>query len=219
MNNNTPINTRDFFDPLKLNELIQKYALSGFQKKLGEIETNDHKLNVRALELGKVNFGLNEQKAAVLEKRDLTIPIKGTVDLVDKRSGHVVETKKVTVANIPYVTERNTVIYNGSEYEPIHQQRLLPGIYSRIRQSGEAEAHINPAPRTGVSARILFLPDQELFVLMIQNTQIRLYGILKDLGISDTQMMQSWGNEIYLKNKSLYRGDEIDKLYMKLFNV
>ncbi len=214
-----PAHTREFFDPTKLNELIQRHALDGYKKKLSEIETNDHKLQVKALELGKVNFTLSDQKNAVLEKRDLTIPIKGTVDLLDKRSGKVVESKNVTVANIPFVTERNTVIYNGSEYEPIHQQRLLPGIYSRIRQSGEAEAHINPAPRTGVSGRVLFLPEEELFVLMIQNTQIRLYGILKDLGISDSQMAGAWGNEIYMKNKFLYRGDEIDKLYMKLFSV
>jgi DNA-directed RNA polymerase beta subunit len=214
-----PKNTRDFFDPARLNELIQNHALEGYRKKLQEIETNDHKLEIGALELGKVHFSLQDQKDAVLEKRDLTIPIKGTVNLRDKRSGKIVETKNLTVANIPYVTERNTVIYNGSEYEPVHQQRLLPGIYSRIRQSGEAEAHINPAPRTGVSARILFFPDQELFVMMIQNTQIRLYGILHDLGIPDSQMIAAWGNEIYLKNKGQYRGDEIDKLYGKLFNL
>lgn len=143
--------------------------------------------------------------------------MKGTVDLLDKKTGKILETKNLTIANLPVITERNTVIYNGSEYEPIHQQRLLPGIYSRIRQSGEAEAHINPAPKTGVAARILFLPDKQLFVLMVQNTQVRLYGVLKELGVSDTQMQSMWGREILQANKMAYRGDEIDKLYNKLF--
>jgi hypothetical protein len=68
-----------------------------------------------------------------------------------------------------------------------------------------------------MAARILFLPDKQLFVLMVQNTQVRLYGVLKDLGISDTQMEKMWGTEILQANRMAYRGDEIDKLYDKLF--
>lgn len=212
-----PENTRDFFDPPALNKLIQNYALEGFQKKLNEIETNDHKLEIKKLEIAPKQFSIEEQKRAILEKRDITIPVKGTVNLIDKKTGKTLESKNLTLANLPVVTERNTVIYNGSEYEPIHQQRLLPGIYSRIRQSGEAEAHINPAPRSGMAARILFLPDKQLFVLMVQNTQIRLYGVLKELGMTDSQLEMQWGREILQANKLAYRGDEIDKLYNKLF--
>jgi DNA-directed RNA polymerase beta subunit len=212
-----PSHTRDFFDPHKLNELIQTHVLSGFKSKLNQIETNDHKLEVSNIKIHHKDFSIEEQKNAVLEKRDLTYPVKGDVNLIDKRSGQVVETKSITIANVPFVTNRNTVIYNGSEYEPIHQQRLLPGIYSRIRQSGEAEAHINPAPRTGMGGRILFLPDKQLFILMIQNTQIKLYGVMRDLGVSDSTMQQAWGEEIYLANKRGYTGDEIDKFYNKLY--
>jgi DNA-directed RNA polymerase beta subunit len=212
-----PKNTRDFFDPLKLNSLIQTHVLDGFKRKLGMIESGDHKIEVANIHFDHKTFSLEDQKTAVLEKKDLTYPVKGTFNLLDKKTGNILESKNVTIANIPHITERNTVIYNGSEYEPVHQQRLLPGIYSRIRQSGEAEAHINPAPRSGVSARILFLPDKQLFVMMIQNTQIRLYGVLKELGISDSQMSQAWGSEILSANKQAYRGDEIDKLYDKLY--
>lgn len=212
-----PENTRDFFDPPAMNRLIQNYAVEAFKKKLNEIETSDHRLEVEHLEVGIKPFTIEDQKRAILEKKDITIPVKGTVNLLDKKTGKILESKNLTIANLPVVTERNTVIYNGSEYEPIHQQRLLPGIYSRIRQSGEAEAHINPAPRTGVAARILFLPDKQLFVLMVQNTQIRLYGVLKELGISDAQMEKMWGKEILQANRMAYRGDEIDKLYNKLF--
>lgn len=212
-----PENTRDFFDPPALNKLIQNYAVEAFKKKLNEIETNDHKIEVKKIEVVPKQFTIQDQKQAVLEKKDITVPVKGTVDLLDKKTGKVLESKNLTIANLPVITERNTVIYNGSEYEPIHQQRLLPGIYSRIRQSGEAEAHINPAPKTGVAARILFLPDKQLFIMMIQNTQVRLYGVLKELGVSDSQMQAMWGKEILQANKMAYRGDEIDKLYNKLF--
>jgi len=212
-----PSNTRNFFDPQALNGLIQTHVLDGFKNKLNQIETNDHKLEVSNLQLHHKPFSIEDQKSAVLEKRDLTYPIKGDVNLVDKKTGKTLESKHITIANIPFVTDRNTVIYNGSEYESIHQQRLLPGIYSRIRQSGEAEAHINPAPRTGMGGRILFFPDKQLFVLMLQNTQIKLYGILKEIGIGDIAMQQAWGQEIFIANKRAYTGDEVDKFYNKLY--
>jgi hypothetical protein len=89
----------------------------------------------------------------------------------------------------------------------------LPGIYSRIRQDGIPEAHINPEARTGQSGRILFLPDKQLFILMVRNSQIKLYGLLKDLGVSDASIKTAWGDKIYTANRNFYTGDEVDKLY------
>jgi DNA-directed RNA polymerase beta subunit len=188
-------------------------AVDAFGKKLNAIETQDFKLNVKNLSIGEHKITTSEQKKAVLEKKDLTVPLKGTVELIHKPSGKVVETKSTTIAHIPYVTNHNTVIYNGSEYENVNQQRLLPGIYSRIRQDGIPEAHINPEARTGQSARIMFLPDKQIFIIMIKNSQVKLYGVLKDLGISDGTMKTAWGEKIYNANRMLYNGDEIDKLY------
>jgi DNA-directed RNA polymerase beta subunit len=188
-------------------------AVDAFGKKLNAIETQDFKLNVKNLSIGEHKITTSEQKKAVLEKKDLTVPLKGTVELIHKPSGKVVETKSTTIAHVPYVTNHNTVIYNGSEYENVNQQRLLPGIYSRIRQDGIPEAHINPEARTGQSARIMFLPDKQIFIIMIKNSQVKLYGVLKDLGISDGTMKAAWGEKIYNANRMLYNGDEIDKLY------
>ena len=64
---------------------------------------------------------------------------------------------------------------------------------------------------------ILFLPDKQLFVLMLQSTQIKLYGILKALGVPDSDMLRSWGDDIFNANRQVYTGDEIDKLYSKLY--
>ena len=208
-----PKGSRAFFDPHVLRQMLFDTSLSSFGKKLNEIETNDYKLNVKDLTLDTARITSTAQKKAVMEKKDLTVPLKGTVELIHKPSGKVVETKHTTLAQIPYVTNHNTVIYNGSEYEPVNQQRLLPGIYSRMRQDGIAEAHINPAARTGQAGRILFLPDKQLFILMVRNSQVRLYGLLHDLGIQDKDIKLAWGEKIYNANRLLYKGDEIDKLY------
>lgn len=210
---NPPEHTRAFFDPVRLRGMLFDTAKEAFTKKLNTIETPDYKLHVRDLKIDSGHITPSAQKKAVLEKRDLTVGLKGTVDLIHKLSGNVVESKTTTLAHIPYVTNHNTVIYNGSEYESVNQQRLLPGVYSRIRQDGIPEAHINPEARTGQSARILFLPDKQLFILMVKNSQVRLYGVLKDMGISDASLKDAWGEQIYNANRSQYKGDEIDKLY------
>jgi len=208
-----PKNTRAFFDPLHLRQLLFDTAVHSFGKKLNEIETTDYKLQAKNLSVEVPKITTSDQKKAVLEKKDLSVALKGTVDLIHKASGKVVESKHTTIAHIPYVTAHNTVIYNGSEYESVNQQRLLPGIYSRIRQDGIPEAHINPEARTGQSGRILFLPDKQLFILMVRNSQVKLYGLLKDLGVSDASIKTAWGDKIYAANRNFYTGDEIDKLY------
>ena len=208
-----PKNTRSFFDPVGLRHMLFDTAVKAFDKKLGTIETQDFKLQARDLKMDLAKITVSDKKKAVLEKKDLSVPLKGTIDLIHKASGKVVESKHTTIAHIPYVTNHNTVIYNGSEYESVNQQRLLPGVYSRIRQDGIPEAHINPEARTGQSGRILFLPDKQLFILMVKNSQVRLYGILKDLGIQDSVIKAAWGEKIYNANRNMYTGDEIDKLY------
>jgi DNA-directed RNA polymerase beta subunit len=208
-----PKHTRAFFDPEKLRHMLFDTAVESFGKKINAIETQDYKLNVKNLKMDIPSVTSTMQKKLVLEKKDLTAPLKGTVELIHKASGKVIESKNTTLAQIPYVTNHNTVIYNGSEYEAVNQQRLLPGIYSRIRQDGIPEAHINPEARTGQAARILFLPEKQLFVLMVRNSQVRLYGILKDMGMSDNMLKDAWGEQILNSNRMQYKGDEIDKLY------
>lgn len=213
MQSDPPSHTRSFFDPIGLRKTLFNTAIDAFGKKLNTIETPDFKLQARDLKIDQPKITPSAQKKAILEKKDLTVPLKGTIDLIHKASGKVVESKSTTIANIPYVTGHNTVIYNGSEYESVNQQRLLPGIYSRIRQDGIPESHINPEARTGQSSRIMFLPEKQLFILMVKNSQVRLYGLLKDLGVSDGAIKDAWGEKIYNANRVLYSGDEIDKLY------
>lgn len=211
-----PKNTRPFFDPEGLRKKLFDTAINAFTNKLNKIETADFKLQAKNLKIDVPKFTTSDKKKAILEKKDLTVPLKGTIELVHKDSGKVLESKSTTIAQIPYVTNHNTVIYNGSEYESVNQQRLLPGIYHRMRQDGVAEAHVNPEARTGKSMRILFIPEKQMFVVMVKNSQVPLYGILKDMGIQDNVIKDMWGKQIYDANRMFYKGDEIDKLYALL---
>jgi DNA-directed RNA polymerase beta subunit len=211
--------TRAFFDPEKLRSWVTESVKSAFEKKLNSLETDQYKLVVKNMNFDDPNkkFSFKEQKQAILEKRDLVLPLRAEFQLVDKKTDEVIDKKKTLVANVPYVTERNTVILNGSEYLPINQQRLKAGIFTRVKETGEAEAHVNVIPGTGMGGRVVFHPDKGIFVYVVQSTQIKLYGLLRDLGVPEADMERAWGKELLLRNKQAYEGNELDKLYAKIF--
>lgn len=219
INPTIPKNTRHFYDPDITKKWVKENAKSAFVHKLNTIESNDYKLHVKDVEFQDEHkeYSPEEQKQALLEKRDLSYPLKGTFQLIDKKTGNVLDEKRTIIAQIPYITPRNTTVLNGSEYITINQQRLKPGIYTRIKETGEAEAHVNVKPGTGLGGKIVFHPEKALFVYELGTTQIKLYGLLKGLGISDSQMESAWGKEVFLKNKLSYGGDELDKFHSRVF--
>ncbi len=219
INPEPPKHCRHIFDPEKTREWMKKNVKEAFTKKLNMIETGDYKLEVTDIDYKepKEKYSFDDQRMALLDKRDLTTPLKGTFKLIHKPTDKVIAEKITTIAHLPYLTERNTSILNGSEYITINQQRLKPGVYTRIKESGEAEAHVNVRAGTGLGGKVIFYPDKALFVYNLGTTQIPLYGLLHDLGVSDDTMRQYWGAEIFLKNKLSYKGDEIDKFYHKIF--
>ena len=214
-----PEHIRGWFDPLKTRKWVNENALSAFQKALNNIESPAYRLKVTDIKLHEPEKPLSyaDQSKAIMEKKDITVPLRGTFQMIDKKTGKVIDKKTTTIAHIPWITERNTTILNGSEYVLSGQQRLKPGVYTRIKESGEAEAHVNVLPGTGVGGKIIFLPDRALFVYQVGTTQIKLYGLLRDLGISDGDMEKAWGKEIFLKNKASYTGGEVEKFYDKIF--
>lgn len=215
-----PENARGFFDPEKTRSWIQKKAIDGFHTWLNKMETPDFKLRVKDIHFEDPNkrFSLKEQKQAIMDRHDLTVPVKGTAELVSKRTGEVVDTKKnLTLAHLPWVTDRNTVIYNGSEYSIMNQQRLKPGVYTRIKDTGDLEAHVNVKAGTGSGGKVIFYPDKALFVYQVGTTKIKLYGLLRDLGVSDSEIEKAWGSEIFQKNKNAYESNEAEKYHDKIF--
>lgn len=215
-----PEHTRGFFDSVKTRQWLQDDALKAFDFSLNKIETADHKIRATEIRMDKPGkrFSLAEQKKAVLEKGDLGLAIKAKVELLDKKTGAVLDTKDTTIAHLPYLTDRNTVVYNGSEYVTTTQQRLKPGVYTRLKETGEVEAHVSPKSGTGMMAKLIFDPQKAVFVYQLGTTGIKLYGLLKDLGISDAQMREAWGAEIFDKNRATYDGNEVAKTWAKVFN-
>ena len=161
-------------------------------------------------------YSLKDQKDALMKNRYLARSLKGTLKLVDEKTGKVMEKGRTTLMRVPYLTERGTTIHNGNEYTTLNQAVLLPGVYTRRRATGEIESHFNPRTGTGPAYRIQLEPKTQLFKLASGQASFRLYSLLHDLGMADEQIEKSWGPELLEANRKKYDTRVFEKAYQKL---
>lgn len=160
---------------------------------------------------------VDEEQNALKMRKFLSTPIKADVILKDAETGQILDEKKnTTVLRVPVLTRRGTITHNGSNYTTIKQARLMPGVYTRVRQNGELETMFASEVGGTPPFRIVMEPSTAKFHLEMKKSKVNLISVLKDFGYSDEQLKQSWGEEIFNINKPLYSSKDIDKLYAKL---
>jgi DNA-directed RNA polymerase beta subunit len=132
------------------------------------------------------------------------------------KEGNVIEEKKLTLMKVPYLTERGTFIRGGNEYVTVNQLRLLPGPFTRRQQNGILETQFNVRQGTGSNFQVAMLPETSEFRLWVKGSDLHLYSLLKDMGVSDDELKERWGEEIFQKNSLRYDKRVLDKAYEKL---
>ena len=167
------------------------------------IENERYVLSVDDIDYGTSrDFSLKDQKQAILENRSLDVPLKGRWMLTDKETGKpIARTQKVILMNVPYLTERGTFIRNGYETSMNYMFRLQPGVYTRLRNNGRFEAHINPAQGTGRQFKVELDPDTGLFNARVGTRQYKMYPLLKAAGVTDSEIRKAWGPELLATNR------------------
>ena len=147
---------------------------------------------------------LSDEKDALMHEKSLTDRLRGDWVLYDNMTGKELKRVNKTLINVPRMTERGTFIRNGSEIAMKHMFRLLPGVYTRIKNNGVIATHINPAQGTGRQMSIE-LDDTTGVMHVARGT--RMYGllpILKAAGISEETIRKAWGDELYDMNYNKY---------------
>jgi len=195
-----------------------------FDKTLSSLEASFPREygNVK-LELNDLNYNMkqvtpDDEKDARMKKKKLMVPVKGTVTLRDTLTNEVLDrVKNKTVLSVPYLTDRGTFEHNGSNYTSMRQARLLPGAYSRRKQNGQLEVHYNVKPGSGRTFRVTFDPEKALFRMEIGGSNLKLYSVLKALGVEDDTLRKSWGDDIYATNAAAFDKRDANKLFSKLY--
>ena len=195
-----PVTFRSFSDVDAMRKSIFDNVVKSIQSKY-PIENQRYRLELADVGYkGEKPFSLAEQKTAIMQGHTLQHQLTGTWRLVNKADNKVVDEKSGVVAHVPYMTQRGTFIYNGSEYTVNNQMRLRPGVYARVKENGILEAHFNARPGTGPSFRVYMEPDTGIFRAGVGQSELKLYPILRAMGVSDEEIGKHWGKELLQKN-------------------
>lgn len=159
------------------------------------------------------------QKAAKLKGRSYATPVYASLELIDNDSNKILDSvKRIKLAELPVYTPRAGFIVKGNEYQVTNQLRLRPGVYTQYGADGRLASQLNMA--RGRNMKVFLEPETGIFTLNVGTSNIKLYPILADLGISDSELEASWGSEVLKVNKEAAAGvqsTEISKLYRNLF--
>lgn len=161
-------------------------------------------------------YSLADQKKAILSQQSMGRSLRGTWELVDNKSGKVLDSKKATVARVPHLTGRGTFIRSGNEYTLSHQMRLRSGVYTRVKENGELAAHVNVIPGKGRSHWVFLDPSTGVFRMQIGQAKIPLVSALRAMGASDKEIRNAWGNDLSSANMAKASPADVDKLYARL---
>lgn len=162
------------------------------------------------------NYTAKEQKQALHEDKFLSRRLRGTVTLKDVKTGEKLDEKTITLMRVPWLTNRGTFIKEGNEWGTISQQRLLPGAYSRVQANGDLETQFNVRPGTGGAFRVQFNPESAQYRFNIAGSDLHLYSLLKELGVSDETLKQRWGQAVLDLNAENYDRGTLEKAYNKI---
>jgi DNA-directed RNA polymerase beta subunit len=180
------------------------------------------KNDLYTLQLGDVNytgperFTKRDQKRAILTGNSLHRRLTGTWNLIDNATGQPIASRQQTIAHVPYLTDSGTFVNRGVEYTLAHQMRLKAGVYTREKDNGELEAHVNVLPGKGRMHRYFLDPKTGVMKINIGQAQIPLMPLLKALGAKDNDIRGAWGNEIAAVNMEKGDAGTLDKLYQRL---
>jgi len=213
------VDYRDFGDTDKTRTRIYENVLSA-ARGIEPISNERH-----TLRLAEVNYqdpervSKRDQKAAILNGLSRGRRLRGTWELVDNATQQVIDRKRSVLASVPYLTERGTFINNGTEYTLKNQQRLLPGVYTRVRDNGEIESHANIMPGKGVSHRYFLDPEKGQFKIRLGQGTVGLTPLLKAMGATSDQLKEAWGKELFASNYNADDAAEYKKLKQKFLNA
>ena len=214
-NAGAPFGTRAFGDVDATRSAIYRNALTAVQQ-YQPVSNQKYTLElVDPKYAGPKTYSKADEKRAVLEGRSLGRRLRGTWRLrTSDEAQQVVDEKQATLASIPHMTSRGTFILNGNEYSLSHQMRLRPGIFTRIKESGELESHVNVA--RGYGHRYFLDPETGIFRIQFGQARMPLMPVLRSLGATDRQIREAWGNELFVANAQKSDPGTLRKLYKKL---
>jgi len=212
MNELTPVLTSATTLRQKLHDKTTQALTAAFP-----LDLKGRTLEVKDVRVHAQDFGPAEEYAAITKGSSLYEPVKGTLVLKDAHGKVVDEAKNFTLAHVPFLTARHTVIADGNEYQVANQLRRKPGVYTQRAENGELKTVFNLG--RGKNFDLAFNPDKGTFHLQYGTSNLPLYAVLRGLGVEHAQIAKHLGEGVARANEEEHghqTATAIGKLYAKL---
>lgn len=186
-------------------------------RQMKPLENSRHRLRLTGVNyVDPDTFSRQDWKKAILSGNTLGRRLRGTWVMEDVESGEELDRKTSTLGLVPHLTDLGTYIHNGNQYTLSSQMRLRPGIFSRQKENGEIEAHVNIMPGKGFSHRYFLDPKKGVFYLNLRQAKIPMMPLLRAMGATDKELQQAWGNELFAANYQHDDPGSLQKLYTRV---
>ena len=186
-----------------------KTAIEEGVKSIFPIESTERSLELTSVEIDTNKLDPNDVsklKKLKIEEGTWGHPVYANLALKDKRTGKVLDESRMRIGTLPQETPHKTYLVNGTDYQHSSVQRLKPGAYTQKKDNDTFETRINPTK--GRQLKIVLDPANQKYMLEIGSKNIPLYPLLRGLGISDREIEQQWGTELFNINKDIKQTPE-----------
>lgn len=209
-----------FSDPRSINDKADNALVNGLMSHF-PIENKHYQLHLSDVHVDRKEFDQKDEKDAILRSKSLTYPIKGTLTMIHKATGAVVDKEKdFPLMDSFFLTGKHTMLYKGNNYIVANQLQLSPGVFTRTKENGELEAHFNT--QKGRSFSLTLDPEHELIYLNADKSTSRVLVapiFTQIFHISTKEILQYLPEELWERNVAAAKGQEqkaIKTLYGQL---
>lgn len=150
----------------------------------------------RSFELESVNFiepdrlGSSQYEYELkLNKRDLVGKVEATFVL--KEDGQIIDRSTITMADVPYLTKRNTFLVGGNESVILDVQKLRRGTYTSAPKEYTATTDVISSGKRKIS---ITYDAQRGFLCSIGGRSVSLYALLGILGVTEREFSDAIKN-------------------------
>ncbi len=209
-----PVKMRKFDDNVALRQAIFDNILASANS-LQPVSNKKYTLSFsNAHYTGPETYKPKDVKNAILSQESLNRKLQATAILKNEITGEI-EERNVTLAKVPYLLDDGTFLRNGTKYTVKHQMRLRPGVFTHVRKNGEFTSQINTDAREGTGHHYNIDPKTGIFYMQLSGTKTPLLPFLKALGVTDSELKEAWGEQVFAANVTKYNPKDIEKYYKK----
>ncbi|MEM2003603.1 MAG: hypothetical protein QXQ37_03000 [Nitrososphaerota archaeon] len=202
-----PLGLLSFDDIEGLRKRILEKAKETFSY-LPPLEYGNYELRIENVDYDTIpKYSIHDEMKAILNSKDLTARLRGDVVLYDKLNDRPIMKKRMSLLNVPYLSSLGTFIFGGNSYSIVHQMRLRPGVYVRIKENGMVEALVNTIG--GNTHHYELDPEKGTFYLKYGTRTIPLLSVLRALGAKDEDIIKYWGEDIFKANAAISKSTDI----------